>query len=353
MMKEVRLLTDKATASLLLAIDHFNRVHDTGRTEAVLLLLNHSLEMHLKAGILSKGGKIREARDSNTINFNKCVRKALSDQCFIDEGQALLLQAINGLRNAAHHHLLDLSEGELYFYAQAGVGLAGELLKALFAIPLIKILPSRVLPLSTQAARDPVLLFSDDIEQVRGLLGPGRRKRAEAQAKLRGLAILDNALQGRLIQPSSGDLNRLGRLILDGGQLSDVFPGIGGVDFTSEGSGSLLNLRIAAKEGIPVTLVPEGTEGAGVVAVRKINELDFYNLGRNELAKKINLSTAKTTAAIVLLGLKVNPDYAKEIRIGKFRTFRYSQKAIIRIKELVKEKGEDRIWEEYKSLKPE
>ena len=45
MKKRARLLKEKATSSLLLSIEQFNKPFDTGRVEAVLILLDHSLEM--------------------------------------------------------------------------------------------------------------------------------------------------------------------------------------------------------------------------------------------------------------------------------------------------------------------
>lgn len=55
MRKEARLLLQRALDSLLLAIEHFNRPSDRGRTEAVLIHLDHSFEMLLKAAILTLG----------------------------------------------------------------------------------------------------------------------------------------------------------------------------------------------------------------------------------------------------------------------------------------------------------
>ena len=79
MRKEVRQLREKAIYSLVLSIDHFNRPWDRGRTEAVLILLNHSFEMLLKAVIRERLGKIRKASEKQTIGFAACVRKGLTD----------------------------------------------------------------------------------------------------------------------------------------------------------------------------------------------------------------------------------------------------------------------------------
>ena len=48
---------------------HFNRPWDRGRTEAVLILLDHSFEMLLKAAIRHRQGKIRRPREKQTIGL--------------------------------------------------------------------------------------------------------------------------------------------------------------------------------------------------------------------------------------------------------------------------------------------
>src|ERR1700688_1427968 len=101
MKKELCLLSKQRISSLLLLVDHFNRPSEVGRVDAVLILLDHSFEMLLKSAILEKGGRIRDRGEKMTIGFDTCVRRALSDCNFIDEDQALTLQTINGLRDAA------------------------------------------------------------------------------------------------------------------------------------------------------------------------------------------------------------------------------------------------------------
>ena len=63
MKREAKLLLNKGCASLLLAIELFNRPYDRGRVAGTLILLDHAFEMLLKAAILHKGGEnSREAR---------------------------------------------------------------------------------------------------------------------------------------------------------------------------------------------------------------------------------------------------------------------------------------------------
>jgi L-rhamnose isomerase len=75
--------------------------------------------------------------------------------------------------------------------------------------------------------------------------------------------------------------------------------------------------------------------------------LDFYNLGRDQLAEKVSLSGNKTTALIWHTNLKADPECCKEFLIGKSKFTRYSQKAITRIKEELKKISIDAIWENY------
>ena len=351
MKKEVRLLKAKATASLLLSIEHFNRPWDVGRSDAVLIMLDHSFEMLLKCSILHRGGRIREPREKNTIGFDACIRRGLSTPSvqFLTEEQALGLQAINGLRDAAQHHLVDLSESQLYFHAQSGVTLFRDILHYVFSEDLSDSLPERVLPISTRALVDPLMMFTEELEEVRRLLAPGTRRHAEAEARLRSLAIMDGAIQGEFLQPSVGQLRRIGAAIREGGTLDELFPGISGVSFTVDGSGAQISLRITKKEGVAVTLVPEGTPDSGVVAVRRVDELGFYNLGHRELSAKVGLSTNKTTAAIALLDLKSDEDCFKVFKLGKTQIGRYSQNAIKRIGDLLVSKSADEIWAEYRA----
>jgi hypothetical protein len=122
MKRESRLRYAKAVDSLVLSIEHCNRPGERGRVDAVLILLDHAFEMLLKAAILHRGGAIRKPREKQTIGFDECLRKALSDGGvqFLKREQVFQLQAINTLRDPAQHHLVDFSEQHLYIHAQAG-----------------------------------------------------------------------------------------------------------------------------------------------------------------------------------------------------------------------------------------
>lgn len=350
MRKEVRQLRAKAVNSLVLSIDHFNRPWDRGRTEAVLILLDHSFEMLLKAAIRHRQGKIRRSREKQTIGFEACVRKALTDGDlkFLTEEQALTLQTINGQRDAAQHYLVDMSEHQLYFYAQAGVTLFRDVHDDVFSNKLLLELPERVLPVSTTAPRDLAALFDKEVDEIKELLLPGTRRKMDAIARARSLAVLESTINGDYEQPSDRELAKVCDRLSGGEAWPSVFPGVASVNITAERDGTALNLRLTKNEGTPVKLLKEG-EGAGaVVAVRRVNELDYYSLGAVQLAKKVDLTPPKARAVIDHIGIREDDECFKEIRIGKTRHFRYSPKAIQKIKETLTAESVDEIWTRYR-----
>jgi hypothetical protein len=209
-------------------------------------------------------------------------------------------------------------------------------------------LPVRVLPVSTTPPIDLATLFETEVAEIRKLLGPGKRRKLEAEARLRPLAILDSTIIGEKGQPTSSDLQRIGSKLLKGATWQDVFRGASAIELTSQGSGPSLALRFTKKEGVPIQVVPEGTPGASVVAVKRVNELDFYNLGAKELAKKLGISMNKAIAVVDHLSLRNDQDCYKEIRIGKSVFKRYSQRAIEKMQVCLRKTTADAIWEQRK-----
>lgn len=345
MKKEVKALKAKSQDSLLLSVDHFNRVADLGRPEAVLLLLDRALELLLKASISHKGMTIRERRNSNTIGFDACVRRALSGEAaFISEDQAIGLQALNGLRDAAQHYLLDISEEHLYMQAMTGVTLYRDLLRDVFGEELTKVLPKRALPLSTVVPTDVHTLFETEAREVVKLLQPGLRRHGEVVARMRAITILDQNIQGEKSQPSDRELLKLAKQLADGKAWEDVFPGAAAINLTTEGTGPELSLRLSKKEGMNVRLVPEGTPDASVIGVKRVNELDFYSLDHRALAKKVGLTPPKLTAVVRVYSMQDDPDVFKEICVGKVVFKRYSPKAISRVREILSGESIESIW---------
>jgi len=353
MKKEVKHLYNKSLDSLILSIELFNRPSDACRIHGVLIFMDHSFEMLLKSSLIHKGGKIMEKGAKQTIGFSSCVRKAFSDGKlkFLNEEQVLTLQTLNGLRDAAQHYTLEMSEQHLYFQAQAGLTLFRDIVLSVFKIDLKIQLPIRVLPLSTTPPIDIQAFFSSEADEVKKLLQPKSRKNIEATERLRALTIVENSIQGIETQPTDDELSKIKSDIKAGKKWSEIFPGVSTLTFSQNGYGPSLDLRIMKKDGVPITVVPDGTPGAAVVAIRRVSELEFYNLGRDELAKRVKLTGPKASAAITIFKIKNDIECFKQIKIGQSFFDRYSQKAVVTILDRLKEKSESDVWAEYKTIK--
>ncbi|MGH9460633.1 MAG: DUF3644 domain-containing protein, partial [Vicinamibacteria bacterium] len=203
-----------------------------------------------------------------------------------------------------------------------------------------------VLPVSTRPPQDLLALFQAKVDEVRKLLKPGSRRRVEARARIRPIAIMEGSVQGSHVQPGEGDLNRVLRRIEAGEEFEQIFPGVSALRLRTDGSGAAISLRITKAEGVPIKLVKEGEPGAAVVAVKRVNEIDFYSLGLNDLAEKIGLSAPKTLAVVRHLRLQDDDEYFKEIKIGASRFKRYSARALDRLKKELPGLDVEENWRE-------
>lgn len=331
----------------MLAVEHFNRPSDLGRVEAVLIFLDHSFEMLLKSAILERGGRIREPRAKQTHGFEKCIRIALTDGRvrFLSDEQALTLQAINGLRDAAQHHVVDVSEGHLYVLAQAAVTLFRDILNSVFSKSLYDYFPERVLPVSPRPPTDLTALFDSEVAEIRELLSPGSRKAIDARAKLRGLAILEGAVSGDNHQPTPAELKKLCSKLKGGQGWQDIFPGVASLCIDTSAEGARINLRISKKEGVPIKLISETEGGTGVVAIKRVNETDFYTHTLQSLSNHVGLGRNKLLAVIRELDLQNDEEFFKLVRVGKVESKLYSQKAIAKLKGELPNLDIEEIWQ--------
>jgi hypothetical protein len=339
MRREVRRLKAKAVESLVLSIELFNRPHAGGRTDGVLLHADHAFEMLLKAVIRHRGGEIRKPGEAHTLGFKECLSRCLTVadlKCLTPE-QAITLQALNGWRDAAQHYLLDLSEQQLYLASQSAVTLFDDILGDVFGESLRAHVPERVLPVSTSPPHDIDLLLDDEFTVISELIVPGSRRLSDAKGRLRPVAILDAATAGSDHQPTEEELNAHIRSLRAGATWRDLFPGVAAIQFDTSGTGLTYSLRFTKKEGIPIHTVREGDAAAAVVGVRRVNELDFYQFGFNDMAARLAglCSPNKLQAVIKHLGLRAEERYFKELKIGRSIFGRYSQDALAHLQEVL------------------
>lgn len=341
------MLLDRSADSLVLAIEKFNCPWDRGRQEITLLLLDRAFELLLKAAILNRGRRIRDPGKSETFGHDRCVRVCLSDKtvkCLTGE-QAVTIQIINSLRDAAQHYMVQVSEQQLYLYAQAGVTLYADLLKSAFGSTLAEHLPERVLPVSTRPPRDLHAVVKAEFDDVKALVAPGSRRHLEARAKLRSLAVIEASLNGVRSQPGESELEKTVARIKKGESWQKIFPSVASLGIVTESTNTVgVAIRLTKKEGQPVILVPEGTPGATTVAVRRVNEIDYYSLGLKDLSEKVGLSQSRTLALIRHLGLQERDDCFKIITVGRITFKRYAKPAVELCKDALKTVDMEKVW---------
>jgi hypothetical protein len=346
--RESRMLLERSLDSLVLSVERFNCPWDRGRQEVMLLLLDRAFELLMKAAILHRGGRLRERGQKETIGHDKCVRVCLSDEkakCLSNE-QALTIQIVNSLRDAAQHYMLEVSEQQLYLYAQAGVTLYGDVLATVFKWKLREHIPERVLPICTSVPKDIQTVVKAEFDDIKELVAPKARKMLRARAKVRALAVIEASLNGVRSQPGEAELNALLTRVKSGKSWRELFPGIASLELATDSSeGVPVAIRITKKEGQPVHLVPEGTPGTTIVSVKRVNELDYYSLGLKDLAEKIGLNQARTLALVVHLNLQSSTEYFKAVQIGKSIFKRYSQKALEALHEALKTVDMEKVWQ--------
>jgi hypothetical protein len=346
MKRESKLLIERGTNSLLNGIEHFNRPFDRGRVEAVLIFLDHAFEMLLKAAITERGGRIRDVRANQTHSFDKCIRIGLTEGeiKFLTDEQAITLRALNGLRDAAQHYIVSVSEGQLYVISQASVTLFRDILRNVFSLSLTDYLPERVLPISTRPPMDISAIFDCDVDEIRRLLLPGLRNLSAVGAKLRSLSILEYAVNGSNLQPTPREVRDLMRSLKEGRDWREIFPGVASIQTTSDGSGPQLSLRITKKDGIAITVVKGGEEPSGNIAIKRVAETDFYNLSLQALSEKIGVGRNRLLEVIRHLRMKDNVECFKSFRIGKVEHKMYSPRALQMLREQLPQLDVEEIW---------
>lgn len=350
MRHEAKVLLHKSLDSLFLAIDHFNRPHDRGRPEAVLMLIDRAFELLLKATIVHKGGKIREPGSNETFGFDKCVRKCVSDEGLkcLSEDDAFTLRTLNNLRDAAQHYMVSLSEQNLYMNAQAGLTLFRRIIKDVFNQDLADHFPERVLPVTTSPPQDFVGVIQAEFDDIKKLVKPKSRRRLQAKAKLRPLAIFEASIRGEHVQPGEAQLNRLVRAVVEGKSWTDLFPGVASLRLETAGTGLNVSLRITKSEGEPIHLVGEENSDAQIVGIKRVNELSYYSLGARNIAEKLGLSLPRLYAVIKALEVKNNEQFYKEFRFGKTVHKRYSPKALDYLQQKIPELDLIQVWEDHR-----
>jgi hypothetical protein len=344
--QEARVLRKKALSSLVNATTAFISPLEEGRVTQVLLNLQHSFEMLLKAALVQSGSSVFDKKLGRSLGFEKCVNLAQASAVIkLSTDEAGTLRTIDTMRDDEQHWFNEVSEQLLYVHARAAITLFDELLQRVFGEHLADHLPSRVLPISTDPPRDLDLLIDEEYSQISELLKPGRRARHEARARIRTLLAMEAHVEPDS-QVSAKDVDRVEKGIKAGQKRADVFPRLDDVTTAVEGLGATVKVHITKKDGAPVRYTAD--EFVPAAAIREVDLDRKFYLSANDLATKVGLTSPKSTALRRHLGIDDDPKVHYVFVMGSQKHHRYSDGALKKMKDAVAEANMDDIWEGHK-----
>ncbi len=346
MKQSTRVLKRKALASLKRMTVAFNSVDDDGRTSTVLLSLQHSFEMLLKAALVHNEVQVFDKSLGRSIGFEKCLQLCRQESGIkITDAEAGTLRAIDALRDDEQHWFNSVSEPILFVHARAGVTLFDDLLDRIFGERLADSLPLRVLPISTEPPMGLEILIDQEFSQIQDLLQPGRRARNEARARIRTLlAIEGHTSEESLV--SERDVDRVERGISQGKSRDSVFPALSQISTEFSGEGPLLTVRFD-KKGPPVKFADDSADAA---AIREIDLQKKFHWSATALAKKIGISPPRSLALRQHLGIDNDPKCFYIFVMGTQKHPRFSDNALKLMKESMNSLDMDEVWESHKPI---
>ena len=101
------------------------------------------------------------------------------------------MRSVDGLRDAAQHWFLVISEELLYMHTKALITAFDRYMKRKLDDHLGRHVPPRVLPVSTLPPGDFEFLFDREYSKIGELLKPGQRHRDEARGRIRSLLAME------------------------------------------------------------------------------------------------------------------------------------------------------------------
>jgi hypothetical protein len=347
--RDVAELKKRAINSLVLGIELFNRPHDQGRSESVLILLHHAFEMLLKAIIKDRTGTVHAKGEKYTFGFDKCLEVAQNKIKVISVDERATLSILDAHRDTAVHYYQDVSEELLYLQAQAAVTLFDDLLSRVFKERLADCIPERVLPVSTRPPKDLKVLIDSELSQVDELLQAGSRKGIQAAARLRSILALATAARDDAERVTEKELCKAIGRRRKGEDWSVILPEVAQLKLDTQGDGIPIFLRIKKDADIAVRVAKDGEPVTGTLIKQEVNIWDKYNLGRDDLAKKLGISGPRTSALITELGIQEDPE-CFNILTRKSSQFKgYSKTALDRLRAAI-EGGIDveAVWQKHR-----
>ena len=343
--QQARVLKQKALTSFITAAEAFNSPRDDGRVTKVLLHLQHSFEMLLKAALVQARKPVFDETTGRSIGFERCTGLAMSDGTIkLSEADAGTLRAIDAMRDDEQHWFNEVSEQILYLHVRAAVTLFDDILQRVFGERLSTVLPERVLPVSADPPKDLALLLDDEYTQIKQLLRPGRRAGHEARARIRTLLAMEAHVEPGT-RVSEKDVDRVEKGIRNGDPRDKVFPRLSDVATTVEGEGLTITVHFTKKEGAPVRYAADDSTPAA--AIRQIDLQNKYRRSPAELAFDLGLTGPRAVALRRHLGIDDDESCRHDFQFGSQRHPRYSDNALTKMRNAIRELDMDAIWKAH------
>lgn len=307
--RKTKQYVDTAVESLTLAIELFNRPSPTGREHATVMMAAHAFEMLLKAAIYEQRKKVKFSGSDRSFDLGKCVTVAETSLGVIDDGDRVVLLALKDDRDTATHDVIVMSDDVLWLHLRSAVTIFRKVLLGLTGQDLTDVMPGRVLPVSATPPTDVGLVVGKESEQIAELLRPGKRRSAEARARLLPLMSLDRAARGETEPPTEAEINRTLRGLKESSDWTVAFPGVVGLQLVGSPRPSdqvqEISLRVDPKRGdVPVRPAREGEDAT---AYREVDTFDRYSLKLSKLGEKLRLTQHQAYAVVHHLDLKSDP----------------------------------------------
>ena len=362
--KEVRRLKKEALDGLILSVDIFNRPFDRGRYPAVLIHLDHSLEMLLKAILSLHRKRLFEPKSQVTIGFNRCVNLCLSslDKPALTEQEAKALRRLHAVRSDAQHYFLEEeNEGFLYQLIRLATRAFASVWQHTFETSIEEHLPDRVIPLATRPNMDIDALFLHDVARMRDAFQGGAAKKAWGRRIMRKWGLIYAADKIEEINSPIVDhqFDWFESIVHSDAGIVEVLPMLGGSTLDEHDVADRIAIHLTKREGIAIHLVDDNNEnGQPLMAVREYSEFDRFPFRASDLAKRISEEFPKfniydVQVANAYLNLKANPKMYIELPNGNQILQRYSLDAERRIRELYRQKEWSELREWFRAFQRE
>ena len=191
------------------------------------------------------------------------------------------------------------------------------------------------------------MLLDEQYRQIRNLLEPGKRRRAEARAQIRALLAMEAHVADEVFVTEK-DVNRVEKAMKANKTRGEVFPRLGSLGVSSEGTGVTITVRFSKREGAPVQFVP-ADDPRDAAAVREIDLSRKYLHSATDLARLTDLTLPRSIALRRHLGLDDDDENYRHVFVfDSQRIPRWSDAALQEMRAAL-ESGVDMaaVWEAH------